>query len=142
LHFAGRVNWRIGYTSATEPIEVAEAEWRDYQNRIRELDQLQRWLAEEMQRPEEPRRERSGVGRGVTRLDEGVARMTCIRQQLRELEARFVTIDPDYAPFAPPIEFQRILGMARQAEAVLAELRVTLDGTIVFLAGPEERVGC
>ena len=64
--------------------------------------------------------------------------MIDLRRQAQELEGRFARLDPDYAPLARPLDFEEILAITRRLDAVLVEFRVTGEGTLVLLAGPED----
>jgi CHAT domain-containing protein/tetratricopeptide (TPR) repeat protein len=106
-----------------KPRRISEVDWRTYLARLADAQALEKQLASgslhEPTTAEYFQSLRDDLGR--------------IRVDLERFEAQFRVADTGYLPTAPSLAFADIRAIARQANAILVEFRVTEAGTFVFL---------
>ena len=72
------------------------------------------------------------------RSSESLDGLIALRNKVRSMESEFSAADPDYVPFARPLEIDG-LAEVTQTVGVLVEFSITSEGTYVFFLGPNER---
>jgi tetratricopeptide (TPR) repeat protein len=117
-----------------KPNGVLEEAWKTYQGRLMIAREIERILSTPSSSGMAP-----SDRAGAVPVRETLDQLRALRQEISECEARFREADPNYLPFARPLELKEIGALASAADSVLIVFRVTQEGSYLFLLGPKEK---
>jgi CHAT domain-containing protein/tetratricopeptide (TPR) repeat protein len=130
--------WRRGVS----PHGVKNKHWLQYTALLNKTKELEYWMAngEIYKNENNTDAENEEVLLEPYTLSQNIREdLFSVRQSIAKCEDKFRKMDPNYLPFARPLEMNAIAKLSSSLEAVIVEFFVSTQGTYVFLIGPEDR---